>query len=175
PPTDPPILVPPNGGGDNGNGNNNIPRPVLPHKIPGTGLWLQTGANAGQGLTLYIEAVDVLTLGLLDIAGSPVINVMMENGYDISPLLTVLDAALTHTNTVRANLGAVQNRLEFTSESLLVSSENLTEAESRLRNADMAREMMFLAGINVLQQAAISMLAQANQLNNSILQLLQDV
>ncbi|MCL2576761.1 MAG: hypothetical protein FWE27_01745 [Defluviitaleaceae bacterium] len=171
PPTDPPIIIAP----DNNDNNNNarVPRPTP--QTPGDGLWIQTGANANQGLRLYIEATDALTLGLIDVAGNPVISVLHESGVNISPLLQILDDALTHTNIVRANLGAVQNRLEFTSESVLISSENLNEAESRIRNADMAREMMFLSGIKVLQQAAVSMLAQANQLTNSVLQLLQDI
>jgi flagellin len=69
-------------------------------------------------------------------------------------------------------LGAVQNRLEFTIENLDIASENLSAANSRIRDADMAREMMGLTQANVLQQAAISMLAQANQAPQSVLQLL---
>ena len=161
-PTDPPIITPPK-------------ETVPTFETQNEGLWIQTGANARQGLRLYIEATDALTLGLLDVAGNPVISVLHKSGYDISPLLQILDDALTHTNMVRATLGAVQNRLEFTSESLLVSSENLTEAESRIRNADMALEMMFLSGVKVLHQAAISMIAQANQTTNAVMQLLQDV
>jgi flagellin len=91
----------------------------------------------------------------------------------ITKLLEKIDNALTIVTTERAKLGAAQNRLEYTSNSLLVSSENLSSAESRIRNTDMAKEMMKLTQANVIQQAAVSMLAQANQQPQSILQLLQ--
>ena len=74
--------------------------------------------------------------------------------------------------TFRANLGAIENRLEFTMQNLDIAAENLSAAESRIRDADMALEMMRLTQANVLQQAATAMLAQANQAPQSILQLL---
>jgi flagellin len=70
-------------------------------------------------------------------------------------------------------MGALQNRLEFTVQNLDVSSENLSAANSRIRDADMAREMMRLTQSNVLQQAAISMLSQGNQAPQNVLQLLR--
>ncbi|MCL2610995.1 MAG: flagellin [Defluviitaleaceae bacterium] len=72
----------------------------------------------------------------------------------------------------RSQLGAVQNRLEFTIDNLAIAAENLTEANSRIRDTDMAEEMMRLTQANILQQAATAMLAQANQAPQSILQLL---
>lgn len=75
-------------------------------------------------------------------------------------------------NLLRAGLGAIQNRLEFTIENLDIAAENMSAAESRIRDADMAQEMMRLTQANVLQQAATAMLAQANQAPQSILQLL---
>ncbi|MCL2218196.1 MAG: carbohydrate-binding domain-containing protein [Defluviitaleaceae bacterium] len=165
-------VDPANGNGNNGNGNgdnNGQPTPA-----PGRGLWFQIGANANQGMTLYIQALDALALGLMDIYDNPIINVLEESGADISPLLDILDEALFIAIRQRAILGAAQNRLDFTAQSLAISSENLSDAESRIRNADMAREMMRFTMSNVLQQAAVSMLAQANQLPNTVLQLLGD-
>jgi flagellin len=101
------------------------------------------------------------------------INVNKASGVDISPLLKYLDHALSYVNTERAYLGAVQNRIEFTASSLLISSENLQAAESRIRDADMAREMMVFTKTTVLQQSATAMLAQANLLPQSVLLLLR--
>jgi len=166
---------------------------------PGNALWFQIGANPNQGVHLSIEAVDVNALanraaealgefnattnanGLREgfnvgdlrnesAAGGK--GIMLEHGEDIQNFVVALDAALAHVTAQRSNLGAMQNRLEFTIENLDISSENLQAAESRVRDADMAKEMMRFTQSNVLQQAAISMLAQANQAPQSILQLL---
>ena len=91
----------------------------------------------------------------------------------ITGMLSVLDEALTIVTTERAKLGAAQNRLEYTKSSLEISSENLSASESRIRDADMGKEMMRLTAANILQQAGISMLAQANQAPQSVLQLLR--
>ena len=155
------------------NGPTEPPNGGQPIPTGGRGLWFQLGANANQGVTLYIEALDAYALGLMGIAGSPLINVLHESGVDISPILNILDAALSIATSQRAALGAMQNRLEFTSRGLSISSENLSDSENRIRNADMAREMMAFTMSNVLQQAGVSMLAQANQLPEAILQLLR--
>jgi flagellin len=99
-------------------------------------------------------------------------GVMKTSGADIQKFVTALDFALSHVLTQRSNLGAMQNRLEFTIQNLDIASENMSAAESRIRDADMAQEMMRLTQANVLQQAATAMLAQANQAPQSILQLL---
>ena len=91
----------------------------------------------------------------------------------IPVLIDEIQAMLDDVSWQRAGLGAYSNRLDFTSRSLDISSENLSDAESRVRNTDMAREMMRFTMSNVLQQAAVSMLAQANQLPNNLLQLLR--
>jgi flagellin len=95
------------------------------------------------------------------------------NGVRISPFINALDSAIDDISSVRANLGAVQNRMDFTMRSLDISSENLQDSESRVRNADVAREMMRFTMSNVLQQAAVSMLSQANQMPQNLLQLLR--
>ena len=152
-------------------------------------LWFQIGANQGQGIFLSIEAVNVgelhrvaaghtLTVEGFNIADlrnvdlEDGVGVMHSHGSIIDQFTSALDAALAHVTGQRAHLGAVQNRLEFTIENLDTASENLQASNSRIRDADMAKEMMRFTQANVLQQAAISMLAQANMAPQNILQLL---
>ncbi len=94
-------------------------------------------------------------------------------GEQISAVTKVLDNALEQVSQQRAKLGAYQNRLEHTIKNLDVASENLSSAESRIRDTDMAKEMMSFTKSNVLSQAATSMLAQANQAPQNVLQLLR--
>ena len=94
------------------------------------------------------------------------------NHYSFTTYLESFDVAISQVSAVRAKLGATQNRLGHTISNLQVSSENLSSANSRIEDADMAKEMMDLTKANVLQQAAISILAQANQAPNNITQLL---
>jgi len=159
----------------------------------GVALWFQIGANSGQGINVEIGSMSTGTLfgreGANHTSDRRIIDVMDVFGYNVQDggasnfghtiagnavdsLLEAIDAALATTTRQRSELGAVQNRLEFSIENLDVASENLSAANSRIRDADMAREMMTLTQANVLQQAAISMLAQANQAPQSVLQLL---
>jgi len=92
---------------------------------------------------------------------------------DISAHLKAIDDAQGRVATARAQLGATINRLEYTNRSLQISSESLSASESRIRDADMAKEMMHLTKSNILQQAGISMLAQGNMSPQSVLMLLQ--
>jgi len=126
----------------------------------------QIGANSNQQIT-----VDISSMSWDSISGSLVID-LADVGSDVDALLDRLDDTLGVVTAQRSELGAVQNRLEYTIENLDIASENLSAAESRVRDADMAKEMMKFTQANVLQQAAISMLAQANQSPQSILQLL---
>ena len=101
------------------------------------------------------------------------------NGIDVSSQdsslasIQTIEDAINKVSGTRADLGALQNRLEHTVNNLGVTSENLTSAESRIRDVDMAKEMMEMTKNNVLTQAAQSMLAQANTQPQSILKLLQ--
>ena len=135
-------------------------------------LWFQIGANMNQGVNMNINAVDTARLGLGNGEGVSAINVLDVNGENIQRQISIMDNALASSTAERSRLGAMQNRLEFTIENLDISSENLSAAESRIRDADMALEMMRLTQANILQQAATAMLAQANQAPQSILQLL---
>jgi flagellin len=156
---------------------------------PEGSLWFHIGANSDQGVNVSIKAVNVSALSLAGIEAGGVggfqfedlrndglvdgSGVMRVKGEDINQFLDAIDGALAHVNGQRAMLGAMQNRLEFTIENLNIASENLSAANSRIKDADMAKEMMRFTQTNVLQQAAISMLAQANQAPQNILQLLR--
>lgn len=131
-----------------------------------TKIHLQVGANSGQKIEFNIGSLKASSLGLNALSYS-------GGGDTISSQLTDIDKAISQISTQRSNLGATQNRLEYTIKSLDNSSENLAAAESRIRDTDMAKEMMNLTKSNVLQQASTSMLAQANQAPQNILKLLQ--
>lgn len=135
-------------------------------------MWFQIGPNELQGLVLQLQGMHTGILGGPGRDLAMLIDVREENGETISEQLAHIARAEGIVNAQRAQLGAVQNRLEFTRQSLDISSENLQDAESRVRNTDMAREMMRFTAANILQQAGTSMLAQANQLPRMVLELL---
>ena len=99
--------------------------------------------------------------------------VLLQVTAAASANLTIVQTAINIVSEKRSNLGAVQNRLEHTINNLGASSENLTAAESRIRDVDMAKEMMEFTKNNILTQAAQAMLAQANQMPQGVLQLLR--
>ena len=135
-------------------------------------LYLQVGANAAQSIQFSISAININSLGLNTVA-SALASFSIMTGASIDALLASFDSAIAKVTNERAKLGAIQNRLDYTMKSLDISSENLSASESRIRDADMAKEMMALTKTNVLSQAATSMLAQANQQPQNILQLLR--
>ena len=126
-----------------------------------------------QGMVLQLKGIHTGILGGGRGDLTALIDVRNDSGIPISEQLEIIDIAEGIVNAQRAQLGAVQNRLEFTRQSLDISSENLSSAESRIRDTDMAKEMMRFSASQVLQQAGISMLSQANQLPAAILKLLQ--
>jgi len=123
------------------------------------------GANATQSIELSIGSMTASGLGVsgLSISG--------QTSADTA--ITTIQTAIEKVSAERSKLGANQNRLEHTINNLGTSSENLTAAESRIRDVDMAKEMMNFTKNNILTQAAQSMLAQANQQPQGVLQLLQ--
>lgn len=125
----------------------------------------QIGANTNQNMNLSIEKMDTAALGTKDLK--------VGNQGQANVAIKVLDTATQKVSTERSKLGAVQNRLEHTINNLGTSSENLTAAESRVRDVDMAKEMMEFTKNNILSQAAQAMLAQANQQPQGVLQLLR--
>ena len=123
--------------------------------------YLQIGANKDDHMKITVQvAVSVATIsvGSHSAAGKTV---------------SAVQAAIKSVSKQRSALGAVQNRLEYTVNNLQNYSENLTDAESRIRDTDMAAEMVNYSKANIVQQAAQSMLAQANQSNQGVLSLLQ--
>jgi flagellin len=133
-----------------------------------TALTFQVGANADQEVTLNIGNMSA-TSGLeLTTA-----NVNLSTQVSASAAITTIDTAIRKVSSERAKLGAVQNRLEHTINNINTTSENLTASESRVRDVDMAKEMMEFTKNSILQQAATAMLAQANQQPQGVLQLLQ--
>jgi flagellin len=100
-------------------------------------------------------------------------NVNLASQVSASAAITTIDTAIRTVSSERAKLGAVQNRLEHTINNLNTTAENLTASESRIRDVDMAKEMMEFTKNSILQQAATAMLAQANMQPQGVLQLLQ--
>ncbi len=126
---------------------------------------VQIGANAGQSLGL--------TIGDMRSTALSVDTVDVSSYANANSAITAIDSAITNVSTQRSTLGAWQNRLEHSIKNLDTSSENMQAAESRIRDVDMAKEMMEFSKNNILQQAAQSMLAQANQAPQGVLQLLR--
>ncbi|WP_414733586.1 flagellin [Acetobacterium carbinolicum] len=123
------------------------------------------GSNTNQSMQVSIENMSASALGVSSIDVDTQVNAEIA--------VKAVDEAITKVSAERSKLGAVQNRLDHTINNLGTSSENLTSAESRIRDVDMAAEMMEFTKNNILSQAAQSMLAQANQQPQGVLQLLQ--
>lgn len=130
----------------------------------GTTLTLQTGAFEGQNLSIIVGAATQNSIGVSSV------NLSTANGA-ISALSTV-DAALRSVNTLRSNLGAFQNRLEFTINTLAIQEENSAASESAIRDADIARETISFTRNQILVSAGTSVLAQSNIVPQTALQLL---
>ena len=132
-----------------------------------TGQLFQIGANEGQTLSVTIADTDATALAV----DAAAVDVSTQAGA--SAAITAVDAAINTVSGTRADLGAVQNRLEHTINNLSVASENLAASESRIRDTDMAAEMMDFTRAQILSQAGTAMLAQANQMPQTVLQLLR--
>jgi flagellin len=132
-----------------------------------TGKSLQVGANSGQSISFTIDDMRSTALGVDAISDN-----LSTHALATGAIKTV-NTAIQSVSTQRSKLGALQNRLEHTIANADNASENLTSAESRIRDVDMAEEMVQYSKSNILQQAAQSMLAQANQSTQGVLSLLQ--
>lgn len=144
-------------------------------EISGKEISLQVGANTSDSQTLKVKIENVSTESLgLD---SKTITAMAKEGTKgttaANEMINSLDKALERVNTSRANLGAMQNRLETTASNLTTSNENLTAAESRIRDVDVAEEMMNLSKLNLINQAAQAMMSQAKSQPEGVMQLLR--
>ncbi|MCC9146683.1 MULTISPECIES: flagellin [unclassified Arthrobacter] len=156
------------------------------HGTPATGvtasLKIQVGADGGalktanNEITINLANVSAVATAVqgIDITGTEAAPLSsVESQAAASTAIETLDEQITNVSTARADLGATQNRLESTARSIAVSVENLSSANSRIRDTDMAQEMGNFTKSQILSQAATAMLAQANQMNSGVMQLLQ--
>ncbi len=137
-----------------------------------SGKVLQVGANGSQTISLKISA---MTAGKLGVSAGKIaakISKSGATGKEITKLISVVNKAISKVSLQRSALGALQNRLEHTIANADNMSENLQSAESKIRDANMADEMVAYASFSILQQAGQSMLAQANQSTQGVLSLL---
>ncbi len=133
--------------------------------LANSGKQLQVGANQGELLRISISGTSLKKLGLTATS--------VRTAKSASAAIKQIQCAIKMVSAQRSLLGAIQNRLEYTINNLENYSENLTSAESQIRDTDMATEMVDYSKNNILQQAAQSMLAQANQSTQGVLNLLQ--
>ena len=131
---------------------------------------LQVGTKANQTIKVGLTDMKAQALGL---QGADNSTIQVGNQKQANAAINVLDAAIQKALDQQTTIGAVQSRLEYTQSNLTTASENVTAAESTIRDADMAKEMTEYTKNNVLMQAAQSMLAQANQSSSNVLSLLQ--
>ena len=133
-------------------------------------MWFHVGANMDQRVRVFIGTMTTEGLGLRNQASKEIVSVSTPD--QANRAIGVLDEALKMINKQRADLGAYQNRLEFTAKGLAIGAENLQASESRIRDADMAEEMVQFTKNSILLQSATAMLAQANLKPQTVLQLL---
>ena len=148
---------------------NNVPlkgdiRTVTEH-LEKNSVWIQSGAEAGSGMYVTIGEMNASVLGIKDI------DVSTESGAN--HVLDVIDGAIYKVSSNRARIGAQQNRLEHAIANEENIIENTTAAESQIRDTDMAKEMVKFSNLNILEQVGHSIMAQANQSNQGVLNLLQ--
>jgi len=134
-------------------------------------MWFHIGANMDQREKVYIGTMTSKGLGIADVVTGKMISISTADKANTS--IGVLDSALKRVSKQRADLGAYQNRLEFATKGIMIAAENMQAAESRIRDTDMAQQMVEYSKNNILIQSATAMLAQANQKNQGVLQLLR--
>ena len=134
-------------------------------------MWFHIGANMDQRTQVYIGTMSAMALGLRNVGDESIMSLGAPD--DANRAIGTLDEALKKINKQRADLGAYQNRLEMTVKGLDIGAENLQASESRIRDTDMASEMVEFTKDQVLSQAGTAMLAQANQSSQNVLSLLR--
>ena len=134
-------------------------------------MWFHIGANMDQRVQVYIGTMTAQALGVREMGTEEKIS--LATPEDANRAIGVVDAALMKINKQRADLGAYQNRLELTVKGLDIGAENLQASESRIRDTDMASQMVEFTKNSVLQQAGTAMLAQANSQSQNVLSLLR--
>jgi flagellin len=134
-------------------------------------MWFHLGANMDQREQAFISTMTATGLGIRDIGDLSILS--LESPDEANRAISTLDSALKKVSKQRADLGAYQNRLEHAIRGIDVGAENLQAAESRIRDTDMASEMVEFTKNQILTQSGTAMLAQANQRGQTVLQLLQ--
>ena len=134
-------------------------------------MWFHIGANMDQRTQVYIGTMSAMALGLRNVGDESIMTLASPD--EANRAIGTLDEALKKINKQRADLGAYQNRLEMTVKGLDIGAENLQASESRIRDTDMASEMVEFTKDQVLSQAGTAMLAQANQSSQNVLSLLR--
>jgi flagellin len=132
-------------------------------------MWLHIGANMDQRERVYIGTMTSDSLGLRNVGSKQIVSISTPDGANRT--IGIVDAGLKMVSKQRADLGAYQNRLEHAVKGLDVGAENLQASESRIRDADMAEEMVEYTKNAILVQAATAMLAQANTKTQTVLTL----
>ena len=145
-------------------------KPTGENTVTGS-MWFHIGANMDQRTQVYIGTMSAMALGLRNVGDESIMS--LETPDEANRAIGTLDEALMKINKQRADLGAYQNRLEKTVTGLDIGAENLQASESRIRDTDMAEEMVKFTTSNVLSQAGTAMLAQANQSSQNVLSLLR--
>lgn len=145
---------------------------MLTGRFANEGMKFQVGANVDQNITITISDMSAKALNLKDSQGSE--NIISVASVDeANTTLATIDEALKNVNKQRADLGAVQNRMEMAAKGVNVAAENLTASESRIRDTDYASEMVEYTKNQILTQGASAMLAQANGNASLVLNLLK--
>ena len=134
-------------------------------------MWLHIGANMDQRSRVYIGTMTAKAVGVRNVGDESIMSLSTPDSANRA--IGTLDEALKKINKQRADLGAYQNRLTYTVKGLGIGAENLQAAESRIRDTDMATEMVEYTKNQILTQAGTAMLAQANQTTQSVLSLLK--
>lgn len=138
-----------------------------------TVMQFQIGANVDQNIRAYIGTMTATALGLKGIQGDEANVISVNSPDEASQTLSTIDEALKNVNKQRADLGAYQNRMEMAQKGINVASENTQAAESRIRDTDMASEMVEFTKNQILSQASVAMLSQANSQSANVLNLLR--
>jgi flagellin len=144
---------------------------MVGQNLPTASMWFHIGANMDQREQVFIGTMTSKGLGIRNVGDDSFVS--LENPDDANRTIGVLDAALKIINKQRADLGAYQNRLEHAVVGLDIGAENMQASESRIRDTNMANQMVSYTRDQILSSAGTAMLAQANQRTTSVLQLLQ--
>lgn len=138
---------------------------------PVASMWLHIGANMDERRRVFVGTMTAAALGLQNSQDGTSLSISSIEKANTA--IGIVDEALIKVSKQRANLGAYQNRLELTTQGLAIAFENTTASESRIRDTDMAESSVKLAKDQILSQANIAMLAQANSMNQGVLRLVQ--